>query len=385
MTGEARPAAADKIVPNQRGGANPSRRPADRRRRTPDALRALAITMVVLYHAAPGAWWARGGYVGVDIFFALSGFLITQRLRERRYPTYSAFFRARVTRLVPCLLLAIVIGYPATRLVASTSRADYALTAASALTGLANLPAYTPGGFTAHSTLLVTWSLAVEEQFYALWPRVMRLGKRDGFPRRAKRLLVATIAASLASLLLEGLFWPSTAVIFHTEPRIGELLMGSGVALMSDAVVARRRWLWTLAALALPAGVVVATASTDGIFITFGMYGAAAGSAAALARSEKDPASARERRLPRWVDEATKQVAGCSYEWYLLHLPVIILSAATLDLRGRAGHVLEVVLGFIAAWLSARFVSRPVREWDARRRTPSIGNARFSGIPNGRG
>ena len=177
-----------------------------------DGLRALAVSAVVLYHA--GVTWARGGLLGVDVFFVLSGYLITGLLlsEKRRTGTISLgnFWIRRARRLLPALLLVLVAVAIVWRLTAPPAslpgvRSD----ALATLFYSANWHFAVAGqgyfaSFADPSPLLHMWSLGVEEQFYLIWPLVVVavLGWRIVRSRGAQRLLVVTVVGSIASAVL---------------------------------------------------------------------------------------------------------------------------------------------------------------------------------------
>jgi len=177
-----------------------------------DGLRALAVSAVVLYHA--GVTWARGGLLGVDVFFVLSGYLITGLLlsEKRRTGTISLgnFWIRRARRLLPALLLVLVAVAVVWRLTAPPAslpgvRSD----ALATLFYSANWHFAVAGqgyfaSFADPSPLLHMWSLGVEEQFYLIWPLVVVavLGWRIVRSRGAQRLLVVTVVGSIASAVL---------------------------------------------------------------------------------------------------------------------------------------------------------------------------------------
>ena len=157
-----------------------------------DGLRALAVAGVVAYHF--GFHWADGGYLGVDFFFVLSGFLITGLLvgewNSRQTIGLRSFWFRRAKRLLPAVMLLLVVLSVYSRLggpniVESTFKSD----------GLATLFYYANwhlilthqsyfAQFEVPSTLRHTWSLAIEEQFYLVWPLLVLAGLRLGGPRR---------------------------------------------------------------------------------------------------------------------------------------------------------------------------------------------------------
>ncbi len=203
-----------------------------------DGLRALAVAGVVLYHA--GVSWMPGGFLGVDVFFVLSGYLITSLLlaerRRKGRVGFKAFWARRARRLLPAVLLVVFVCL----LAASTiARDDLARTRGDALASLVyltnwHLIAASHSYFNAFgrpSLLQHLWSLAVEEQFYLCWPLVL-MGSLKLLGRRYT--VVLTVLLVLASTaLMWGLYDPNqdpSRVYYGTDTRAATLLVGALLA-----------------------------------------------------------------------------------------------------------------------------------------------------------
>jgi peptidoglycan/LPS O-acetylase OafA/YrhL len=210
-----------------------------------DGLRALAVVGVLLYHA--GVPWARGGFLGVDLFFVLSGFLITTLLlREHAWSgriDLIAFWGRRARRLYPALLLVLVTVVLWAALTASSAqRGALRGDGIAALFYVANwhFVAANQGYFAQYadpSPLLHTWSLGIEEQFYLGWPllvvALLRL-RRDG-----RWLMQAALAMAAGSALWMALAYrPGTdpsRVYYGTDTRAHTILIGVAFALLLRA------------------------------------------------------------------------------------------------------------------------------------------------------
>ena len=239
----------------------------DRRVDSLDGVRALAILAVLAAHAGiPGV---RGGFVGVDVFFVLSGFLITSLLvgeyeRTQRVDL-PAFWARRAKRLLPAALVMIVTVLALGRVFSPDSVGGLRQDAVSAAMWSSNwrwalhgVDYFSQGG--APSPLQHTWSLAVEEQFYLVWPVVVVcvFAAGVGVVDRRRRLLRVTIAGAAVSALLTTVLSELASpgrVYFGTDTRAQELLVGAAlVAALS------RQWqrhntpssAWTLARGSLP-------------------------------------------------------------------------------------------------------------------------------------
>ncbi len=217
-----------------------------------DGLRALAVLAVIAYHA--GIPWVRGGLLGVDTFFVLSGFLITGLLvaeyRATRRIDLKDFWVRRFRRLLPAvLLLVLAVAAYARWMAAPSDVGKIRLDILATLFYVANWRFALSGQsyfdhFSAPSPLLHTWSLAVEEQFYVLWPLIVFLLMRhsartaDKWKQQRRKaqsaaLSVAVLGAEASSLaglclLLAGV--DASKIYYGTEVRVQALLTGAALA-----------------------------------------------------------------------------------------------------------------------------------------------------------
>ncbi|HEV7720495.1 MAG TPA: acyltransferase, partial [Iamia sp.] len=168
-----------------------------------DGLRAVAVVGVMLFHG--GVAWMPGGFLGVDVFFVLSGYLITTLLLRERVGTHTIdlrqFWVRRLRRLLPALIVLIgAVGIAAPFLIDPGQRASVRGDGLAALGYVANWrfivteQSYFAG---VPSPLRHLWSLAVEEQWYVLFPIVVAVGLRR--PRRIRLFIVGLAAAAVAS------------------------------------------------------------------------------------------------------------------------------------------------------------------------------------------
>jgi peptidoglycan/LPS O-acetylase OafA/YrhL len=203
-------------------------------RREIDGLRALAVVPVILFHAGFRAF--SGGYVGVDVFFVISGYLITTLiLAERAQGTFSlaGFYERRARRILPALFVVMAACLPAAWL--WLSPADMKAFAASLVAVslfASNVLFYSESGYFAPDAelkpLLHTWSLAVEEQFYVLFPLFLLAAWRLG--RRWTIALLAVVALLSLALAQSGAFHSPAATFLLLPSRVWELLTGALVA-----------------------------------------------------------------------------------------------------------------------------------------------------------
>ncbi|HEY3613651.1 MAG TPA: acyltransferase, partial [Gaiellales bacterium] len=313
--------------------------PAGRRFRGDiEGLRAIAVMLVVAFHAGlPGI---TGGYVGVDVFYVISGFLITGLLIDEleRTGTISlrSFYARRVRRLLPLaalVLLAVAVGMqfftpPVFR---PTVRFD-ALSAAFYYSNwqfaLESVNYLTLGG--AQNPVLHYWSLSVEEQFYVAWPVLLVLAvafrRGRGLGVRARcGLLIATVGlGSLAYSQARTASQPAIAY-FETTTRVWEFAAGAVIALVLPLLVRTPRTLAWLAGLAGLAAIALAVA-TDGPTTEFPGTAAllpVAGTALVLAAGVGAPAGG----VARLLSVAPLGFIGKrSYAWYLWHWPCLVFA-----------------------------------------------------------
>jgi peptidoglycan/LPS O-acetylase OafA/YrhL len=196
-----------------------------------DGLRALAVVPVILFHA--GFELFRGGFVGVDVFFVISGYLITtiiiDDIEKNRFSIVN-FYERRARRILPALFFVMLVCIPLSWLwMLPTQMKDFSQSLVAVSTFLSNVLFWHESGYfdavTAEKPLLHTWSLAVEEQYYVLFPIFLLLAWRLG---KSKVFWMIVVLAAL-SLALSELAWRIDRVTnFYLLPtRAWELLAGS--------------------------------------------------------------------------------------------------------------------------------------------------------------
>lgn len=202
-----------------------------------DGLRAVAVLSVVAFHAAPNS--IPGGYIGVDVFFVISGFLISSIIvsdADRGRFSLAEFYAHRIRRIFPALsvmmMLTLVLGWWVLLI-----PADYELLGKHAVAGasfVSNLLLWTESGYfdlaSDRKPLLHLWSLGIEEQFYLVWPFVLvTIWKRP--PIRIPALIVITLASFAANIGLVGSSQPSS--FFLPVARFWELALGATLAVIA--------------------------------------------------------------------------------------------------------------------------------------------------------
>ncbi|MFD1105157.1 acyltransferase family protein [Sphingobium olei] len=331
-------------------------------RRDVDGLRALAILPVLLFHAhVPGF---SGGYIGVDIFFVISGFLITgiiaREVDEGRF-SILRFYERRFRRIVPALsVMMLAVLAAAAWLYLPGDLEGVPRSALAATLFASNLWFFTDTGYFAGGAdvkpLLHTWSLAVEEQYYIGFPVLLMLVARYR-PRWRNVILVAATLASLA--LAAAMQRDTSGFTFYLLPaRAWELLVGALLALRVVPPVSRQ---WMREALALAGFIAIVAAvllyDKDTLFPGIGALPPVLG-AAALIHCAPATRTGRLLTFPPLV--ATGLL---SYSLYLWHWPLIVFTeyATDLPLSG-TGRWIVIGASFACAYLSWRFIERPFRD-----------------------
>lgn len=353
-----------------------SRDSAIRYRRDIDGLRAIAILPVLLFHAhVPGF---SGGYVGVDIFFVISGFLITgiiaRDVDDERF-SLVRFYERRFRRIMPALALMILAVLAAAAWLYLPGDLEGVPRSALAATLFAsNLWFFTDTGYFSGGAdvkpLLHTWSLAVEEQYYIGFPILLLL-----LTRHAPRWRIAAVALIAAgSLALAILMQRDTSgFTFYLLPtRAWELLAGALLALGAVPAI-RSRWLRELVAWSGLVAVALAVALYDRATVFPGVTALAPVlGAAALLHAAPGTSMARLLALPPLVGTGL-----ISYSLYLWHWPLIVLTeyATDMPLAGLT-RIAVLMAALVAAALSWRFVEQPFRD---SRRMPARHIFRFTG------
>lgn len=238
-----------------------------------DGLRAIAVVPVVLYHA--GVPWMPGGFVGVDVFFVISGYLITRLiLAERAAGTFSLwqFYERRARRILPALVVVLAASLPlAWALMMPRELWAFGESVLAALAFVANIHFWTESGYFAPKAGLVpqlhTWSLAVEEQFYLLYPALIGLLWHVG------RVHLAICIGALCLVSMSFVLWiqpdDPDAAFYLLPGRVWELGAGAlaALALAQWPELGRVRggtWM-ALAGLAAIAGAVLLLHAASGV------------------------------------------------------------------------------------------------------------------------
>ncbi len=349
--------------------------PTERGRQWPafDGLRAIAVLAVVVFHASYPSF-IHGGYVGVDVFFVLSGFLITWLLTTERDSlegiSYRKFYARRALRLFPALAALIVVS-----VILVAADGGLAAYRHETFIGLPWVVFYLGNWPIAWGTsltlglLAITWTLAIEEQYYLLWPLGLnKLLARFDRRRIAAGLIVAAVLEEVVRFVM-GLsndlainLWADKATVTHSDG----LLVGSALALMWTTRATWKLWptierraneLGILGAALVGASIIFGTPNlhTTYIWVTVAVYGTLLLVTSLVARPTSWISTILALAPLQWIGKR-------SYGMYIWHFPIIAL-VLTLNLPAKHVHftrfAIEIVAIFLTTAVSYQVIEQP--------------------------
>lgn len=341
-----------------------------------DGLRAIAVMMVVGYHAFPEL--IPGGFVGVDVFFVISGYLISniifKELQRGKFD-FLDFFSRRIRRIFPALILiliaCLIVGW---FLLWAEEYLQLSKHTLSAATFTSNIIFWLEAGYFDNAAevkpLLHLWSLAIEEQFYLIWPLLVWL-----FTLRRIHLLAPIIALGATSFLLNiWLIRTSTISAFYLPlPRSWELLLGGFLALITNPLAAHnsatlswfqdkvlnQAWLYRTCTIIGPSLLILSPYLIDktkvfpGFWALIPTFGAAC--VIFSASTSLFNRHVLSSRLLVWL-------GLISFPLYLWHWPLLSFARiAQNDVPSTTIRIFLVGISIVLAWLTYHFVERPFR------------------------
>jgi peptidoglycan/LPS O-acetylase OafA/YrhL len=329
-----------------------------------DGLRCIAVLSVVFFHAGFAPF--SGGYIGVDIFFVISGYLITRiilsEITQGRF-RFARFYERRVRRIFPALfVMAVATSVAALCLLAPDQLAQYGRSLVAMNLFLSNRFFYLQTGYFAPNVeeipLLHTWSLSVEEQFYLLFPLLL-IALARWWPARIRVVLALVTFLSFALCVSREYTGQLDLGFFSTTSRVWELLLGCGLAaheVRHGIARARMAWLWALAGLLMTVIPVFAFGpgtGYPGLLTAIPVCGTAL-----LLRH----ANGSHRVGQLLGNRAMVSIGLMSYSVYLWHQPVFSMALhATGQHATTSQKIMLITLTLALAYLSWRWVERPMR------------------------
>lgn len=335
-----------------------------------DGLRAVSVISVLLFHYAIAPF--RGGFVGVDIFFVISGYIITSNIVDqvgRRQFSFLEFYDRRVRRILPATLGTIIATAAAGYFVLLPhDYAEFGRSAVAAAFGFANFYfLWNTGSYFDSAAdlmpMLHMWSLGVEEQFYLIWPLLLVgvYGASQGSRKALAASLAVIIVVSLsASIVLTRSNQQVAFYMLHT--RAWELALGALVAMLPVIRNVRLGEIASVAGLTLVGvSILVLTPkmSFPGVNALYPCIGAA------LIIWPKEHRTQAERPLSF---RPVVMLGKISFSIYLYHWPVLVLyrHSGVGDMPSLPGKIVLATLSIGLAFASWRFIEQPFRRWRPR-------------------
>jgi peptidoglycan/LPS O-acetylase OafA/YrhL len=347
-------------------------RPASRQIKLPfrpdiEGLRALAITLVVFSHA--GLYVFRSGFIGVDIFFVLSGYLITslliQEIESSGRLNLARFYARRARRLLPAAMLLVIVVCLVEAVIVSPIVQFQVLKAAIATVFYSSNLYFAHLGLhyfdleSAVNPLLHTWSLAVEEQFYLVWPVLLLLLTKSTRSREGVTIALAAIAAVSFAFCIWLTAVNPVSAFFQPTARVWEFCAGGLIAYLPAARLAQHRrfcsWMGVTGILALLICAQFIRASVfPGYIAAFPVLGTAAVLLAGL--------GAPDSPIPRFLSTRPAQVlGGLSYSLYLWHWPALVISQQLFPSASVIVRLAAIAAALLLSVLTHRAVENPIR------------------------
>lgn len=350
-----------------------------------DGLRALAVLIVIAYHFSFS--WAMGGFLGVDIFFVISGYLITDKVlsiqKNNQQFKFKEFYISRIRRLFPAALVMIISTFILVILFKRDLLSNIIGDGISSIFYVSNwwfifhkLSYF--DSFGSLSPFKNLWSLSIEVQFYIIWPIILIIGyklfkKRDKLARKVLGLAV------LSAMLMGILYKPGTdpsRIYYGTDTRAFELLIGSFLAIICPMKIFIDRKTFLKKKISKQKNTINITATISliifilcvvfvreyNIFLYRGGLFLISLNAAILIGCVCNPISYLYNifswKLLRWIGER-------SYGLYLWHYPIIVLSTPVYEI-GNPSYLrvgLQLIITFIVADFSYNYIEMPIRKY----------------------
>lgn len=346
-----------------------------------DGLRAIAVLFVIAFHLTPGAF--DGGYLGVDVFFVISGFLITTLLLAERRSSggirLGTFWMRRARRLLPAIALLVIVCCAVALAIGGDVLLGLGGQVLAAATFSSNWLFIAEGASyfddSAPELFRNLWSLAIEEQFYLVWPLLVLV--LAVIRARRLRLVILVVLALSSAAAMAIMFVPgtdSTRVYYGTDTHIFGLAIGATLAVVAESWPSSRLGWSRMSRFTVPVFGFAALAGVGVLGVALGADGALAFRGGLVLASILTAITIAGAVVPgSWLGAALdsqplKWIGERSYGLYLWHWPVLVLIAAAfpaLDSTAAGAWWLAGVTAavtVVAAALSFRFVEQPIRQ-----------------------
>ena len=350
-----------------------------------DGLRAIAVLAVMLYHL--NGSWLPGGFIGVDVFFVISGFVVTGSLVSSKNLNAGAFiiefYARRLARIIPALVsMLVVISILFTLFVPQAWLSLFSeKTALAAFFGLSNwvMQQNTDTYFAPRSEFnpfTHTWSLGVEEQFYVVFPVLCLIWLRVRQNRPKFSPLILTVVTALGLASLAGCIWATTtkpnAAFYSIAFRFWELVSGALLFQLSERIVRRDfpggvflKWIPALGITLVGVGLIYADAKH---FPYPWALCAVAGTLMLIGGVSASPNPVRHMLASKMLVWTGKR----SYALYLWHWPIYVLLRWTTGIETPETRIFAVAASFLLTWASYRYIEMPLRHNAALRQRKPI-------------
>ena len=344
-----------------------------------EGLRGVAILLVVLFHCDVSAF--SGGFVGVDIFFVLSGFLITGILVREVQTTAQLnlleFYARRARRLLPAFAITVITTLLVGVLILTPDELDLTARAArAAALHLGNMffdmnsgDYFSPS--VQSNPLLHTWSLAVEEQFYLFWPLLILIGSR--WRQSTHALVPLLLGLTLISLGVGIALGGNTFAFYELPARAWEFGIGGLTWFLSQKKLQGvSQWGLTIGWCGFLA--ILSTTSLLSVTSAASFPGWIAliptlGTAAILIAGTEYPSRGIGVLLTSWP---LQRLGTVSYSWYLWHWPMLVFSAVLIPTLALPGKLAVIAISFVVAIVSHQRIERPIRYHHALLKRPAL-------------
>lgn len=329
-----------------------------------DGLRAIAVIAVILYHFHIP--YFQGGFVGVDIFFVISGFLITKNIVSQLDAdkfSFTEFYSRRTRRLIPALLSVIILSFIAAAfLMSPDDMAAFSGSVVSAVAGISNFYFWMQSGyfdnFSSLKPLLHTWSLSVELQFYLIWPLLLLVLCRIDKIKKVRLLLVVSFVVITGFLSARYSYVNSETSFFLTPYRMHEFAIGGAISFLNTKSYNRVILSLTyILGLAIVIGSILLLNVNDFVFPGYVAMIPCIGAALMVASGGENVFSFITG------NKIASHIGEISYSLYLVHWPVFVFGSYAIVFDPTVEQTfMMLAITIIASYCIYYTIERPFRD-----------------------